>query len=112
MRFEYYTSRTSCSTFEPQFILRETDIYLTNDIWRIAVDFNLSMYHDVISTVTTDLFTLEHQKQEFTSISDLKHTFATLETRLYDFYHFLPRLDRSQSLLDLGGTVLRTLFEQ
>jgi len=81
--------------------------------WRIAVDFNLSMYHDVISTVTTDLFTLEHQKQEFTSISDLKQTLLqTLETRLYGFYHFLPRLDRSQSLLDLGGTVLRTLFEQ
>ena len=32
MRFEYYTSRTSCSTFEPRFILRETDIYLTNDM--------------------------------------------------------------------------------
>jgi len=93
--------------------LKEADIVLTTDDWRIAIDFDLSAYHEVILTIRTDLHTAEFQRQEFTSISEQNQTdvlLQTLDSKLLEFNKFLPRLDRRRGLLNLGGTVLKTLF--
>ena len=52
--------------------LKECDIFLTSDTWRIALDFNLSTYYEVISTVKADIFSVEQQKLEFTSVSEFR----------------------------------------
>ena len=43
--------------------LKEKDVVLTNDVWRIAVDFGLSSYEEEISTIWEDLLTAEEQKK-------------------------------------------------
>jgi hypothetical protein len=56
---------------------------------------------------------IEGQKKEFTSFHELQQTEALLqilESKLQDFHLILPRLDRRRSLIDFGGTVLRSLF--
>ena len=94
-------------------ILKGKEVVLTNDVWRIVVDFEMSPYEEVISTIKEDLLTVEGQKREFTSISEIKQIATlskTLETRLHNFRQVLPKLDRRRGLVDLGGAVLKTLF--
>jgi len=42
-------------------LLKESDIFLTSDTWRIALHFNLSTYYEVISTVKADIFSVEQK---------------------------------------------------
>ena len=58
-------------------LLKESDIFLTSDIWRIALDFNLSTYHEIISIVKADIFFVEQQKLEFTSVSEFRRIETT-----------------------------------
>ena len=95
--------------------LKETDIVVTNDAWRIAIDIDIRMYHDMISTVTQDLQLVEQSKKEFTSISEIRQIeslLKLLESKLSDFHQVLPRLDRRRGLVNFGGSILKTLFEQ
>jgi len=94
-------------------LLKESDIFLTSDTWCISLDFNLSTYHEIISTVKADIFSVDLQKLEFTSISEFRQIetqLKILECKLNYFYQFLPRLDRRSSILGIGGTILRTMF--
>ena len=52
--------------------LKETEIVFTSDMWHIALNTDLSTYHEIISTIRTDLLSVEQQKKEFTPISELK----------------------------------------
>ena len=84
--------------------MKEADIVLRSDDWRVAIDLDLSAYHEVIPTIRTDLHTVEIQRQEFTSISELKQIrilLQTLDSKLFEFNNFLPRLDRRRGLLNL-----------
>ena len=36
------------------FFFKEEDVILTNDVWRIAVDFDMGPYEEVISTIEED----------------------------------------------------------
>ena len=94
-------------------ILKGKDVVLTNDVRRIVVDFEMSPYEEVISTIKEDLLIVEGQKREFTSISEIKQMetlLKTLELRLHNFRQVLPKLDRRRGLVDFGGAVLKTLF--
>jgi hypothetical protein len=37
-------------------------VILSNDQWRFAVNVNLSMYHEVLSTVMSDLLAVNREK--------------------------------------------------
>jgi len=43
--------------------LKETEIVFTSDTWRIALNIDLSTYHEKISTIRTDLLSVEQQKK-------------------------------------------------
>ena len=76
--------------------LKKTEIVFTSDTWRILLKIDLSTYHQIISTLSADLFSVERQKKEFTLISEFKEieTFLNvLEGKLYNFHQVLPRLD-------------------
>jgi len=93
---------------------KERDFILSNDQWRVAVDVNLSTYHEVLSTVKSDLLAVEQQRKEFTSTSELKQIkmfVQILEDKLHDFYQILPRPDPRRGLLNLGSNILKTIFE-
>jgi hypothetical protein len=62
MYLEYCSNRTICLTPKPQCLLLERDRdYSESETWRITIDFNLSTYHEVISIVKADIFTVEQQ---------------------------------------------------
>jgi hypothetical protein len=91
--------------------LREREVVLTNDVWRIVLNLDLEPFEDAISTIKTDLMQVELQKQ-FTPVAELRQIEAllsTLEARMLGFKQVLPRLDSRRGLFNLGA-VLRTLF--
>jgi hypothetical protein len=94
-------------------LLKEKDIFLTNDAWRIAIDVDICAYEEAVATIKEDLILLEGHRKELASNSELNQITAllnTLEVRLYNFQQLLPRLDRRRGLINFGGTVLKTLF--
>ena len=66
-------------------------------------------YHEIISTLKAEIFSVEQQKQEITSLSEFRQIetqLQILECKRNDFYHFLPQLDHRRSILRIGGTIL------
>ena len=93
--------------------LKEIDIIVTNDAWRIAVDIDIRTYQDIISTIRHDLNFVEQNKKEFTSISEIRQIellLKLLESKLHDFHQILPRLDRRRGLVNFAGSILKTLL--
>jgi len=93
--------------------LEDRNIIITNDAWRVAIELDTQVYEDAIATVRNDLASVDKQRKEFTPVPELKQIgdlLNTLESRLAIFQQLLPRLDRRRGLLNLGGTVLKTLF--
>ena len=43
--------------------LKETEVTLSDDEWRILLRIDLTMYHDIISTVKADLLLVEQRKK-------------------------------------------------
>jgi len=52
--------------------LKEGNIRLRKDVWRIAIDVTMEPYEEALSTIRGDLSTEEERKQEFTFNSELK----------------------------------------
>jgi len=93
--------------------LKEREVILTNDFWRVVVDFRTAEYEDVIATIHEDLLVVERQRKEFTSVSELRQIeilLNDLESRLYSFKQVLPKLDKRRGLINLGGNFLRFFF--
>ena len=93
--------------------LEDRNVIVTSDAWRIAIELDTQVYEDAIAAVRNDLASVNKQTKEFTPVAELKQVgnlLNTLELRLSNFQHLLPRLDRRRGLLNLGGTILKTLF--
>ena len=93
--------------------LEDRSVIITNDAWRVAIELDTQVYEDAIATVRNDLASVDKQRKEFTPVAELKQVgdlLNALESRLANFQQLLPRLDRRRGLLNLGGTVLKTLF--
>jgi hypothetical protein len=43
--------------------LKETDVVLTSDKWRVVVNVELSTYSDIMSTLRSDLLIIESQRK-------------------------------------------------
>ena len=93
--------------------LKETNIFLTDDSWRIAIQIDLNPYEEAISTIRADLLAVEQRRKEVTLTSELQSIetlLTTLESKLHSFKQILPKLDPRRGLLSLGGTMLKALF--
>ena len=92
---------------------KERDIIISSDAWRVAINLDTNTYEEVISTIRTDLHLIEGQKTEFTPVLELKQIASlldALEMKLHDFQQILPRRDRRRGLINVGGTILKSLF--
>jgi len=86
---------------------------MSSDAWRVAVNLDTNVYEEAISAIRTDLRLIEERKTEFTPVLELKQVaplLDALELKLHDFQQVLPRRDRRRGLLNLGGTILKSLF--
>jgi hypothetical protein len=61
-------------------ILKQKDIIVTDDTWRIALDIDVNVFEEALSTIKADLLLIESQKQEFARISELKQIETSLST--------------------------------
>jgi len=68
--------------------LKQKDIFLTNDAWRIAIDVDMSSYEEAVATVKADLISLEGQRKELTSNSELNQITTLLNTLVVRLYNF------------------------
>jgi hypothetical protein len=93
--------------------MKETEVILSSDSWRVAVDLEMNTYQEVITTIRLDLLQVDQAVKDVTSITELhqiEELLKHLENKLHDFHQILPQLDNRRGLLNLGGTVLKTLF--
>jgi len=93
--------------------LKENDALVTSDAWRVAIDLDTKIYEDAFARVTNDHTLVNRQGKQFTPVAELNqigNLLNTLELRLSNFQQLLPRLDRRRGLLNLDGTVLKTLI--
>jgi tetrahydromethanopterin S-methyltransferase subunit B len=77
------------------------------------MELNMSVYEDAIAVIRQDLNIVFKRGQEFTPVSELRQIESfvnVLEAQLSYFYQLLPRLDSRRGILNLGGTVLKSLF--
>jgi len=52
--------------------LKERDIILSSDVWRIAIDVKMEPHEEAFSIIRGDLLRAEERKQEFTFNPELK----------------------------------------
>jgi hypothetical protein len=93
--------------------LKTKDIVMTNDVWRIVLDFNLRPAEDIISTLRGDLQLVQNRTAEFTVVNELKQVDILLnefEIKLSSLGQFTPKLYPRRRLLNTGRMFLKTLF--
>ena len=93
--------------------MKERDIFLSSNSWYVALDLDTNVYEEAVSTIRAAVLLIEKHRTEFTLVSELKQiemTLDTLELKLHYFQQILPRRDRRRGLINLGGSVLQTLF--
>jgi len=93
--------------------LKERDVILSNDVWRIAINIEMEPYEEALSIIRGDLLTVGERKQEFTFNSELKlidTLLTTSETKLHTFKQILPKLDPRRGLINFGGAMWRALL--
>jgi len=86
---------------------------MSSDAWSVAVNLDTNVYEEAISAIRTDLRLIEERKTEFTPVLELKQAASlldALELKRHDFQQVLSRRDRRRRLLNLGGTILKSLF--
>jgi len=93
--------------------LIDSDIILSSDAWHVALNLYISTYEDVLFSIKSHLGIILGNQEEFTPLSELRQVVTlvdNLESKLGQFKQLFPKKKPKPSLLDLGGTVLRTLF--
>jgi hypothetical protein len=93
--------------------VKEKDMFLTSDCWRIVVNFDLTAYEDTTSTLREDLFQMEEITNRTFPIGELIHVESalfSLEIKTADIKKFLPEADKRRGLIDAGGLISNALF--
>jgi hypothetical protein len=93
--------------------VKEKDLILTSDYWKIIVNFDLMPYEDVITTLREDLRELKEVSKQYLPIGELRYVETALivvENKLADLKEYLPKADKRRGFLHIRGTHLKTLF--
>jgi hypothetical protein len=93
--------------------VKEKDLILISDYWKIIVNFDLMPYEDVTTTLRKDLRELKEASKRSLPIGVLRYVETSLiavENKLVDLKEYLPKADKRRGFLDIGGTFLKTLF--
>jgi hypothetical protein len=86
--------------------VKDKNVILTSDYWRIVVNFDLTAYQDATSILRQDLSPIEDTDKRTVPIGELRYvrtTLDSLEKKLGDLREFLPKVDRRSGLLNAGG---------
>ena len=93
--------------------VKDKDVYITNDYWRIVVNFDFTQYEDVITQLRTDVLEFQETVKHTAIVGELqqvKLTLNSLEGKLRNLIEFLPKAERRRGLINAGGAVLKAVF--
>jgi hypothetical protein len=93
--------------------VKEAAVALTNDYWKVAVNFTLTPYEKAIEIVKADLATvkdLAHPTPLIEEVHQIQTVVNTLESTMTNLKRYLPKADRKRGLLNVGGSFLKVLF--
>jgi hypothetical protein len=96
----------------PVAFLREGDAIFSDDHWNAVINYDVSIYDSVVSTLGENLAAKEMADQS-TSNGELRQVEAALNTlreKVTGIKRFLPRSIRKRGLFNIGGTILKHLF--
>jgi len=92
--------------------VKERDITLTNDRWKIIVHFDLTAFEDVITTLHEGL-TRAKESRRATPVGELRQVdvaLSSFEDKLANLKQYLPKADRRRGLINAGGSILKAIF--
>jgi hypothetical protein len=93
--------------------VKQPDIILTNDYWRIVVHYDLAEFEEAITTLHEDLIRVKESAKQTTSIGELRQVdlaLSSFEGKLAHLRRYLPKSDRRRGWINAGGSVLKTIF--
>ena len=76
--------------------VKDKNVLLTSDYWRIVVNFDLTAYQDATSILRKDLSRMEESDKRTVPTGELRQvrtTLDSLEKKLEDLREFLPKVD-------------------
>jgi hypothetical protein len=98
---------------QPVAFLRQKDVVLSDDRWLALLSFNLTQHASVLTELEKNLHAVREAATQSTSIGEtrqVEEALHALQEKLANIQRFLPRPTRKRGLLNVGGTVLKTLF--
>jgi hypothetical protein len=93
--------------------VKDKNVILTSDYWRIIVNFDLSSYEDAITILREHLSRVNEIANRSAPIGELQQvetTLNSLENKLGGLKEFLPKARRKRGLINLVGKVSKVLF--
>jgi hypothetical protein len=93
--------------------VKEQDVVLTNDYWRLIVHYDLAEYEEAITTLHEDLTRVKGLARRTTPIGELRQVdqaLSSFEEKLATLKRYLPKADRRRGWINAGGSMLKTIF--
>ena len=94
-------------------LIKERNVILTNDRWIVVVNVDFSAYQDALAKLKDDLYQINKFKSRFAPTAELSYVrklVDLLEIQIDSITNMLPRMDRRRGLIDVAGSVFKTLF--
>ena len=93
--------------------IKKAGIVLTNDHWKVVINFKLTPYEKAIEFLRADMEAVEkvtHRTSLIDEVLPLQTAVNSLQSKLINLKRFLPRPERRRGLLTVGGSFLKLIF--
>jgi hypothetical protein len=91
--------------------IREAELVLTSNHWRVTVNFDLSTYEEAITVLREDLTHVEGLAKHSTPIGELRQVDLALNSfEDTNLKRYLPKANRKRGWIDARGSILRVIF--
>jgi hypothetical protein len=104
---------TSTDLKQNNVFIKQEDIILTNDDWKIVVNIELAFYEELLAKLKDELHQTYNEDTLFTLIHELKQVenlLDKLESEKSAFEEILPCLDTRCAVLNVAGSYFKLLF--
>jgi hypothetical protein len=93
--------------------VRDKDVILTSDYWRVVVNFDLTEFEEAITKLHEDLTRVKELARRTKPIGELRQVdlaLSSFEDKLANLKRYSPRANRRRGLINAGGSILKALF--
>jgi hypothetical protein len=90
--------------------IRQKDVILTNDEWKIVVNIDLTFYEELIAKLKDDLHQTQITNIIFApkyELNQVEKLLNELENEINSFREILPSLDSRRAVLNVAGSFFK-----